>query len=200
MGWTNGAAFPTKMVTRTGAVVRPRPPRQDEIAESDAGALSAEEDESAETVGFLPSRTVLQRLRENTEKIAQLLEENRLLLAGRGLSPAALSVKGVRSKSDGRYPPCPRPKVGVLPRERVKAEIQEVRAQMKVCEAKVIGLYLLGKVKLGGGVGMVRPRRPVCERCKKKGLACLEVDRSKEKRIFTSSCAECKVAASGCRF
>ncbi|KAA8896258.1 hypothetical protein FN846DRAFT_994056 [Sphaerosporella brunnea] len=171
-----------------------------ENAESTEDAEDAEEDERVETVEFLPSRTVLQRSRENTEKIAQLSEENRLLLAGRGLSPTALPVKGMRSKSEGRYPPCSRPKVGVLPLERVKAEIQEVRAQTQMCEAKIVGLYLLGRVKLGGGIGMVQPRRPVCERCKRKGLACLEVDRSKEKRVFTSSCAECKVAASGCRF
>ncbi|KAA8910304.1 hypothetical protein FN846DRAFT_1005921 [Sphaerosporella brunnea] len=171
-----------------------------EDTEDTENTEAAEDAEDAETVGFSPSRTVLQRLRENTEKIAQLLEENRLLLAGRGLSPAALSVKRARSRSIGRYPSCPRPKVGVLPLERVKAEIQEVRAQTKMCEAKIVGLYLLGRVKLGGGIGMVQPRRPVCERCKRKGLACLEVDRSKEKRVFTSSCAECKVAASGCRF
>jgi hypothetical protein len=168
-----------------------------ENAESDddeTGAENAESDDD-ET---MPSLVILDRVRENHRRMEELCAENRRLL---GVGRAVTRGAGLVSRGkEMKYPSCPRPRTGAVSLAQVKGEINEVRRVRKMCEAKVVGLYLLGEVKLGGQVGAVKPRKPVCQRCRKRGVACLEVDRAKERRVFTSSCAECKVAASRCFF
>jgi hypothetical protein len=151
----------------------------------------------------LPERNEMERNIRGMEQAAtKLLEYCARQSALLGLTSGAIRARPVRNPEapDDLEPVAPKPKMakprrpeGTVPQGTVDQQVELLAERNKMPKTEIKRMYWNGELMLWPQLGYVASMKAEspCAACLRKGRECVELDRGKEKCLFTHLCLSC---------